>query len=105
MSKYQVEINGTNFLIDMESRTANYGFFTTRFVEAADSAAAEHAAVQMIRETQRLRDLVRNARDDPPVIDVTSVTELASFDGIEHQEPGFVWYEERPKRWWQFWRR
>jgi hypothetical protein len=104
MPKYKVAINGVNFLIVMEGRTAKYGFFTTRFVEAADSAAAEHAAVQMIRQTQRLRDLVRNAPDDPPVMDVTSIIELASFDGIENLEQGFVWYEERPKRWWQFWR-
>ena len=62
MPKYKVEINGANFLINMEGRTAKHGFFTIRFVEAPDSVAAENAAVQMIRETQRLRDLVRNAR-------------------------------------------
>jgi hypothetical protein len=105
MPKYKVEINGANFLIDMDGRMAKHGFFTTRFIEAADSGAAENAAVQMIRETQRLRDLVRNAPDDPPVMDVTEIDQMESFDGIENLEPGFVWHEERPKRWWQFWRR
>ena len=105
MPKYKVEINGANFLIDMEGRTAKHGFFTTRFVESTDSAAAEKSAVQMIRETQKLRDLVRNTPDDPPFMDVTSVIELASFDGIANLEPGIVWYEERPRRWWQFWKR
>ena len=90
MLKYKVEINGANFLIDMEGRTAKHGFFTIRYVEAPDGAAAENAAVQMIRDTQRLRDLVRNAPDDPPVMDVTSVIELASLDGIENLEPGFM---------------
>jgi hypothetical protein len=105
MSKYKVEIYGANFLIDTGGRLAKHGFFTTRFVEAADSAAAENAAVQMIRDTQRLRDLVRNAPDDPPIMDVTSVIELASFVGIENLEPGFMWFEERPRCWWQFWKR
>jgi hypothetical protein len=105
MAKYKVEINGANFLIDMNGRTAKHGFFTARFVQAADSAAAENTAVQITRETQRVRDLVQNAPGDPPVMDVTSVVELASFDGIENLEPGIVWYEERPRHWWQFWTR
>ncbi len=105
MPKYKVLINGANFLIEMDGRIAKYGFFTTRFVEATDADAAENTAVQMIRETQRLRDLVRNAPDDPPVMDVTDITEMESFDGIRNLEPGFAWYEESPKRWWQFWRR
>jgi hypothetical protein len=61
--------------------------------------------MRMLPEKQRFRDLVRNTPDDPPVMDVTSVIELASFDGIENLEPGFVWYQERPKRWWRFWKR
>lgn len=105
MPKYKVEINGANFLIDMEGRPAKHGFFTIRFVEAPDAAVAENDAVQMIRDTQRLRDLVRNAPDDPPVLDMIGITEMESFDGIETPDLGFVWYEERPRRWWQSWRR
>ncbi len=105
MPKYKVEINGANFLIDMEGHPAKHGFFTARFVEAPDAAAAENAAVQMIRDTQRCRDLVRNAPGDHPVMDVTSVIEVESFDGIEDHDPGFAWYVERSKRWWQFWKR
>ena len=92
-------------MIEMDGRIAKYGFFTTRFVEATNADAAENAAVQMIRETQRLRDLVRNAPGDPPVMDVTGITAMESFDGIKNLEPGFAWYEENPKRWWQFWKR
>jgi hypothetical protein len=104
MPKYQVEINGQNFLLDVEGRVARHGFFTTRFVEAVDPTAAENAAVRMMRETQRLRDLVRNTSDDPPVMDVVQVVGLDSFNGVENREPGFVWYPESPRRWWQFWK-
>ena len=105
MPAYRVMINGQNFLVERDGRVAKHGFFTTRIVEASDPVAAEHAAVPMIRETQRLRDLVRNDPGDPPVIDVTSIVELESGEEVESRETGFVWYEERPRRWWQFWRR
>jgi hypothetical protein len=105
MPKYTIEINGANFLIDMEGHMTKYGFVSTRFVQSADSANAQNSAVQLIREAQKLRDLVRNAPDDPPFMDVTCVIELESFDGIENLEPGFVWYEEGPRRWWHFWKR
>jgi hypothetical protein len=105
MPRYQVEINGQNVLLEVDGRVAKYGFFTTRFVEAVDRSAAENAAVGMIRETERLRDLVRNTSGDPPIMDVTQIVELESFDGIKNREPGFVWYEENPRRWWQFWKR
>lgn len=105
MPGYKVMINGRNFLIEMEGRVAKYGFYTSRFVEAEDPTAAEYAAVQMIRETQRLRDVVRNPPEDRPVMDVTSIEEVDTFPPIERREPGFVFYEENPRRWWQFWRR
>lgn len=105
MPGYQVEINGRNFLLDVRGGAVKHGFFAIRFVEAVNPAAAEDAAVQLIRETPRPRDLVRNTPDDPRVMDVTQVVELAPFDGVEEPEPGFVWYPEGPRRWWQFWRR
>jgi hypothetical protein len=105
MPAYRVMINGQNFLIEMDGRVAKHGFFTTRIAESPDPAAAEHAAVQMIRQTQRLGDLVRNDPDDLPVMDVTSIVDLESIEEYESRETGFVWYEERPRRWWQFWRR
>lgn len=105
MPRYRVTINGRNFLIELEGRFARYGFHTSRFVEASDRAAAENAAVRMIRETQRLRDLVRNPPDDPPFMDVTSIDEIESLPPTEEREPGFLWYDENPRRWWRFWRR
>lgn len=68
MSAYRVMINGQNFLVERDSRIAKYGFFTTRIVESPDPVAAEHAAVQMTRETQRLRDLARKEPGAPPCV-------------------------------------
>jgi len=105
MPKYVIEINGRNFLVAMEDRIAKHGFFAIRFVEAADPKGAEETAVRMIRETQSLRDLVRNSSEDPPFMDVTEIEEMDSFDAVENLEPGFIWYEEAARHWWQFWKR
>lgn len=102
---YRVMIHGQNFLVETDGRVAKYEFFTTPIVESPDPVAAEHAAIQMIRETQRLRELVRNDPGDPPVMDVTSIAGPEAGEQIEDRESGFVWYEERLRRWWQFWRR
>jgi hypothetical protein len=98
MPEYRVDINGRNILIEFDGRAGKHGFFTTRFVEAGSPAKAGDAAVQTVRENRRLRDVVRNTPDDPPVMEVVRVVELDSFDGVENPEPGFVWYPEDPKR-------
>jgi hypothetical protein len=104
MPKFQVEVNGSNFLIDVEGKVAKYGFITFRFVEASNANAAERAAVELLRSTEKLRLSVKNSPDDPPVMDVTEIAEVATFDIEDDQQPGFIWYDENPKRWWQFWK-
>lgn len=105
MPNYQVQINGQNFVVEMNGRVAKHGFFTVRVVEASDPAAAETAAVQRVRETEHLRKLVRNGPDDPPIMEVTEMVELDPEVPTKDLETGFAWYEDPPKRWWQFWRR
>lgn len=104
MPKYHVQIDAKNFLVNMDGVTAKYGFITYRFVDAPDPGAAANSAVQMIREDQDLRGLVLNDKDDPPVMDVEEIAEVESIDALQVQ-PGRIWYEMNPKRWWQFWRR
>lgn len=104
MPKYQVEIDAKNFLVEMDGELAKYGFISFQFVEADDSGAAERAAVQMLRDDEELRGIVLNEETDPPVMDVTKIVELAPTVDLPSQ-PGRVWYEMNPKRWWQIWRR
>ena len=104
MPKYQVQIEAQNFLVNLDGSVAKRGFLTFRYVEADDKNAAENSAVQMLRDDQELRELVKNNTSDPPIMDVIDITELETFDGIEN-ESGRIWYDMIPKRWWQFWRR
>ncbi len=105
MPVYRVEIHGRNFLVDVDGEVARRGFLTHRVVEASDPDGAEIAAVQAVRQTQRLRAVVRNASDDPPTMDVTRMMEVDPAAPRGDLETGFIWYDESPKRWWQFWKR
>jgi hypothetical protein len=105
MPSYQVEVHGRNFLVDVEGEVAKRGFFSHRVVEAAGPEEAELAAVQAVRRTQRLRDVVKNSSDDPPTMEVTRMREVDPAAPRADLETGFIWYDESPKRWWQFWKR
>ncbi len=105
MPEYLVEVRGRNFLVDVEGNLATRGFLTHRVVEAPDPEAAELAAVRKVRETERLRALVRNPPEDPPTMEVTRMGELDPGAPRQDLETGFIWYDESPRRWWQFWKR
>lgn len=62
MPMYQVLMNAENFLVDLEGTLAKHGFCTSRFVEAASADRAELAAVEMLRNDQDLRAMIKTSR-------------------------------------------
>jgi hypothetical protein len=104
MPTYVVQVHGRNFLVDLEGRVAKRGFLTFRVVDVSEPAAAETAAIESVRTTQSLRDLVRNEASDPPVMEIEELREFEPGGAPKDVPTGFVWYEDSPKRWWQFWR-
>ena len=80
---YQILVYGRNFLLaweDGDSGAAQLtGFYTTRFVTAADPADAEYQAMASIRADQALRAALRNPRTDPPIMVAEEIEELASL--------------------------
>lgn len=93
MKHFRVLIHGQNFLIDMDGEVKPLGFFTTRFVKADDHDQAEELAVQMLRDFQPLRELVKNPEDDRPDLIIEETEELQSLDGISDLEPPICWYD------------
>jgi hypothetical protein len=88
MKKYRVLINGRNFILDMEGDTRPAGFYTTRFVEAANPEDAELAAVDAVRQDEDLRARVRNPPDDPPMLYAEEIEEVGAL--VEAR--GFTFY-------------
>ena len=93
MPRYSVSIRGVNFLVRTDGEPKRLGFHTTRYVEAPDRAAAEDAAVTMLRGTESLREIVLNGRNDPPMLYAEEINELdPAFDDPARPQPGLTWF-------------
>ncbi len=94
MSKYEVIINGVNYLIHVDGIVKKMGFWVTRYIEANDPDEAEELAIESIRSSAKLNLIIQNQENDPPMIHMDEIYEIASFDGLSTLEPGLGFYEE-----------
>ncbi|MPZ10368.1 MAG: hypothetical protein GEU89_09185 [Kiloniellaceae bacterium] len=78
----------------MDGETKRCGFYTTRYVEAADRDAAEQRAVDAFRDEGRLRGLVVNDPSDPPMLFADEIDEIETFNGIESLTPSLVFFPD-----------
>jgi hypothetical protein len=92
MKKFEIMIEGKNFLIRIDDEIRRVGFFTTRFVEANNAAAAEGRALDLVRD--ELRDRVLNERTNPPMMFIKRMDEVSSFGDRSVPGKGFSWYPE-----------
>jgi hypothetical protein len=80
MARYMVTLRGEDFLLRLEkprlfgllrrqvNAPALYGFFTTRYVDAASPEEAESKAVELVNADPKLHAMTLNARESPPSI-------------------------------------
>jgi len=90
--KYKILIEGRHFLVRIEDPPHKFGFFTTRFVEAPNTAEAERIALHLIGE--ELKDMVLNSPQNPPMISVVESEEVSSFRDYSVPGAGFTWFPE-----------
>ena len=95
MRKFRVFLRGENFFLNTDGEVKR-GFYTTRYVEAADRDTAEQRAVGAFRDEGRLRGLVLNDPSDPPMLFADEIDEIETFDGIESLTPGLVFHPDEP---------
>ena len=94
MPKFKVFVNGRNYWVNLDSERRRFGFYTTRFVEAANPEEAEERAVQLLREDAALTSAILNEASDPPMLYVEEIVELVSLDGVKPPGTGRAWYRE-----------
>lgn len=92
-------MNGRNFLMEMpddddQIRMKRFGFFTNVFVEANTAEEAEVAAVELLRNDQKLRDATLNGPDDRPMLTAHKIEEVDSFEGRRRPRQGLIFYPE-----------
>src|SRR5687767_12795320 len=93
MKKFQVRLHGEHFLLAaVDGTIAEYGLYTTRWVEAIDESQAEIAAVELVRDDPSLVGRVRNALDDSPMIFLAELRELPDFEGVTPPGSGYTFY-------------
>jgi hypothetical protein len=94
VNQYRVLLRGQNFLLNYEGKVQRLGFYTTRFVEADNEAAAEEKALARLRDDPTLRAAVLNEQSDPPMMFIEEISQLDSFDGLNLPGVGLSFYAE-----------
>lgn len=92
MKYYRVLINGKNFRMSLNGEVNLLGFYTTRFVTAANPAEAETAAIKSLRASEKLASAVQNRKNiDPnPEMYIKEVEEISKSE--MESDHGFAWY-------------
>ena len=67
MPRYRVLLRGENFPLELESEEKLYGFYTTRWVWAADEYAAEQKAVERVKQDQHLVSQIVHNETEPMI--------------------------------------
>jgi hypothetical protein len=88
--KYRVKINGRNFFMNHEGVPIRTGFYTTRFVEAANPREAESKAVELIKNDTELVRMVLNERDDSPMLYAEQIEEVSALQDVA----GYTFYTD-----------
>ena len=98
MKKFRVFLSGRNFWWDFAGEgPKRMGWFTTRWVEAADREEAAKVAVEALRSEPKMVErfgILRNDPADPPVIVADEIEEVPSFDEADARQPGLAMYDD-----------
>jgi hypothetical protein len=91
MAWFRCFIRGENFAADMDGQRDLFGFYTTRFVEAASAEEAETLALQGLKAEPKLAPPAGYKPAGIARVFFEEIAEIAAGD-VPAPQPGFVWY-------------
>lgn len=95
MPTYEVELNGRNFLLEVDGVPRRMGFYILRYVDATTSQEAAQAAVQATWKHESLANVLNvNDRSDAPTIYAEDIIELSEVPQPDEVELGLSFYSE-----------
>tara|TARA_R110001592_G_C13183961_1_gene751331 strand:- start:714 stop:1013 length:300 start_codon:yes stop_codon:yes gene_type:complete len=97
MKRFSVFVQGENFFLAQEDSVKRLGFYTTVYVYALSEEDAEHKALDIIRNDQKLHNGILNDKSDPPMMFIEKVTETSSNIPQDRERTGYVFYEDEMK--------
>jgi len=92
MNKYKIMLNGQNFVIDLGEGQEKYGFYTTLYAHANSKAEAENIAIESIHKINTIKDNIKNADNDPPILYAEEIIAIEN-DELE-QALELSWFKE-----------
>jgi hypothetical protein len=102
MTKYAVLIHGVNFLLRMADAPEPklFGFYVNAFVETATPEEASTQAIEIVRNSDKLRSMVANAPEDRPRMFVDEISELYDWpEDTGFPLSGFSFYADPDAEW------
>lgn len=92
MPWFKCFILGENFTLIEEGKVKDFGFYTTRWVEASDANAAEMKALEILKADEFLSDLPEEQKNPKAKVYFQEIEELSEKP---KQVPGagFTWFE------------
>jgi hypothetical protein len=93
MPWFKCRVRGENFPLEIEGEPGSVGFYTTRFVEATDEAAAELAAVALLCADPKLAKPSGAKMNGPATVHFEEITEVAK-EAVPAITPGYVFFSE-----------
>ena len=101
MPKYQLTVNGENFLVQFHAThvRAKHGFVTKFLLEADTPDGAAAAAIKDLNADSDILDVMRNTSDDPPTLTIKDIHEIPDWPKkIARPRLALVWYPEEEAR-------
>jgi len=93
MPTYEVELNGQNFLLEVDGVPRRMGFYALRYVDAKSAQEASQAALQAIRSHESLANVL-NERADSSKIYVEDIIELSEEPQPDEIDLALSFYPE-----------
>lgn len=98
LKKYTVIVGGRGCLMEVDSVVRKLGFYTTRYVWAADSADAGQKALRLVHNELQKEELLLNDASSPPSLFIDEIHELDFFAKLRTlfrgSGRGATWYPE-----------
>ena len=94
MPYFKVLLDAQNFLISLNEKEELMGFFTTKWVEAANEEEAELKAVDLIKNDKELVDIVLNKERGLEIVPMIYLEEINEISKSEMEDiQGRTWYK------------
>lgn len=93
MKVFRVLILGEHIKMNVSGEQCYMGFYTTRFVKAANPDEAYASAIATVRSDTKLHGLILNDDDDPPRFSADEIAEVSERD-VPEAEQGLAFFKD-----------